>query len=964
LAIGLAFVAVGAVVAQPNPRLDKDTERRKFHSTPVRGTSAEDRAKAFADRLRHLAATPFGGLTWRNVGPEKQGGRVIDIESPASDPDAVYVAFATGGLYRTRDDGMTWESLFDGQSTYGIGDIAVSRDGKTLWLGSGEANSQRTSYAGTGVFKSTDAGKTWANVGLPESHHIGKVLIDARDERTVFVAALGHLYSTNQERGIYRTRDGGNSWQHVLAVDGYTGGIDLIQDSRNPKVLVASLWDRDRRAWNFRESGAGSAVYRSEDGGTTWRQVTGLPTGTAAGRTGLGVCDGQPNVMYAFVDNQSDDPDWALADERVPGGRVTVRRLMRMPDALLGELDPKVLGDFLRSYPKAKFTAEAVIADAKAGKMTVAQLRQRIEAEYPDTFKPDIVSADVYRSEDSGKSWRKLPPVGQFGGYYWGEIYVSPVDPNEIFICGVPLLRSRDGGQTWEEVAGDAHVDHHSVHHDRRTPNKVWIGNDGGVYLSLDGGKTVRHLNNLSVAQATTLAVDNARPYNVYVGNQDNGTMRGPSTYEPGRSDLSLWKDLFGGDGSAIGIDPRPDRELTYVSYQFGQFFALETGKETRFITPRAAAGEPELRYNWIAPLVISTHHNDILYIGSQFVHRSLNQGRTWDVISPDLTRNRPNGDVPHSTIKDLSESPFKFGVIVAGTDDGLVQLTRNGGATWEDISTPTPDKWVCRVIASKHDAKTIYVGQTGYREDDFRAYLWKSTDFGKTWTSIVGDLPAESVNVIREDPKAKDTLYVGTDMGAYVSFNGGKNWHALSGGMSNLPVHDLVIQERQDELVAATHARGAFILPLKYVRKYSPELADKGLQWLELDDMRRLPSWGYANRDAWDKRPAPSPRTTAVVFSPEAGDGAWQVLDASGKALITKSVKLTRGFNSLTISPEVASEQRAPSTLTITTPKTAKDALADPNAAYRAQYLAPGDYTIVISIGGKKTERKWRITD
>lgn len=955
--LSLAAVAM----AQDGPPLTKAEERAKFHPVPVRGMPAIDRQKAYDLRLRKRAESYFSGLNWRNVGPEIQGGRIIDLEVPARDRKALYVAFATGGLYRTRDEGTTWENLFADQSSFGIGDIAVSADGKTIWVGTGENNSQRTSYAGTGVYKSTDSGKTWTNVGLPESHHIGHIEIDPRDPNTVYVAVLGHLYSQNSERGLYKTTDGGKSWSQILKVDEYTGAIDFVIDPRNPQRLLVSMWDRDRRAWNFRESGQGSAVYSTDNGGRSWRIVNGLPRGDYAGRTGLALAPNAPNVVYAFVDHQANDPEFLFADERLPSGVLSPRRFLRLSNETLKDVPETTLNDFLRRYSKLNLTGKQALDRVTSGGLTYDQLKADLQKAYPSIFAPDIIQSELYRSDDFGRTWRKQSDLGNIGGYYWGKVFVSPHDANEVYVTGVPLYRSRDAGKTWTEVATEAHVDHHAMVFDAEDPARWWVGNDGGLYRTYDSGKTVVHINNLSVAQATTLAVDNKTPYNIIIGTQDNGTIKGPSTYVPGQSNKWLWTFLFGGDGSAIAVDPRPNSELIYVAYQFGQHFATAPGEPARYITPRAVPGLDDLRFNWISPLIISPHHPDILYVGSQYVHRSLNQGRTWDVISPDLTKNRPNGDVPHSTIKELSESPFKFGVIIAGTDDGNVRITQNGGATWENADTPTPTKWVSRVIASRHKLGTFYVSQTGYREDDFAAYLWRSDDYGRTWRSIVGNLPAESINVIREDSKNADTLYVGTDMGVYVSFDAGKNWFTLGGGMPNLPVHDLVQQERADDLVAATHAQGAWVLPLKWVRRFNADLAAKAVQILDLPDIRSRANWGMPRGNRAEPLPASEPEVALTFFTNSAGRAVFRIKDKDGKVVLTQDADVVRGFNLRNLSLQLK-----PGTRVVTAPlppaKTAQEALADPYASSRAQVLGVGEYTLEIEINGQSTSQKFSI--
>lgn len=948
-------------------RLTKAEERRKFHPTPVNGSSALLRTKAYEQRQAMKAVSPFAGLKWRNVGPEIQGGRVVDIKAPLNDPKTVYVAYATGGLWRTTDEGQHWTSVFDDQSAFGIGAIAVSRDGKTIWVGSGEANSQRTSYAGTGVFKSTDGGATWQNVGLPESQHIGQILIDPRNPNVVYVAAMGHLYSQNPERGVYKTVDGGRIWSQALKVDEYTGAIDLVMDPKNPDVLLASMWDRDRRAWNFRESGAGSGTFRTANGGKTWAKVTTLPVGDAAGRTGLAMCDSKPNVVYAFVDNQADDVDWPGEDERVPSGRLTTRRFLLLTDELLWQIDPKVLDTFLRQQTNGQLKESDIDADLKAKKLTVKELREKIEEKNSSAFDPGEAGAQVYRSDDGGKTFRRTPggALGEFGGYYWGKVWVNPKNPDDVYVMGLPLLRSTDGGTNWTYVSQEAHVDFHAVWNDPRDPNTVWVGNDGGLYISHDGGTTVTPIHNVPVGQATTIAVDNKRPYNIYIGLQDNGTMKGPSSYVPGQTDPDAWKSIYGGDGSAVAVDPRNDGDVVYVAYQFGEHSAINQATGERWRTrPNPPKGDAPARFNWISPILVSTHHADIVYVGAQRLYRSFNQGRSFAPISPDLTRNKPNGDVPYSTLKDISESPLHFGLIYTGADDGRVMMTPDGGDQWVDISTPAKDKWVSRVVASKWDENTVYVSQNGYREDDWTPYLWKSTDRGRTWRSIAGNLPAEPINVIREDPTRKDILYVGTDMGVYVSFDGGTTWETLHGGLPNLPVHDIAIQARDNEMVIATHARSVYALPLKYVHEITPELRKTDLKLFEVDDATRSSLWGYERRERWDSSEARKPLVRVNFYTAQAGKATIRIKDKDGKVVKEKSFDAVRGYNFTDIDLQLTTGKPTTGVAIKRDVKTPQDVLADPLQGFRATYVAAGEYTLELQVGDKVATQKWKLRD
>jgi photosystem II stability/assembly factor-like uncharacterized protein len=960
------FACLGVVaVAQDGRRLTKEEEKQKYHGTAVRGTDATTRLRAYDARQRMKLESFFGGLTWRNIGPETQGGRVIDIHAPLDHPDRVYVAFATGGLWRTEDDGVTWTSLFDDQSAFGIGDFAISNDGKTIWVGTGEANSQRTSYSGTGVFKSTDEGKTWQHMGLAESHHIGEVLIDPRNPNVVYVASLGHLYSQNPERGVYKTTDGGKTWAQVLKVDEWTGAFDIAMDPRNPEVLLATFWERDRRAWNLLESGKGSGVFRTDNGGRTWNKVATLPQGVAAGRSDVAWSKSNPNVVYSVVDVQDDDADWFEQDERTPSGRLTPRRFLRLTDETLPQVDETVLTAFIRSATVEK--PADVAKQVRNKEVKFEQLKKMIEAKNPDFFRPPIVNQEVYRSDDGGRTFKRVSRTDDAEyQYYFAGVTVNPKNENDVLSWGFPMLRSVDGGKTWKRIAQQSHVDYHAAWFDPRNPAKLWIGNDGGLYLSGDYGENLRHINNLAVGQPTTIAVDNKRPYNVYIGLQDNGTMKGPSTFSRGRG-ASAWTTLGGGDGSHVAVDPRNDGDIVYTASQFGAHSGLNQLTNERWnARPATPRNDPPARFNWVSPLIISSHHPDVVYCASQRLYRSFNQGRSYLPISPDLTRNKPNGDVPYSTIKDVSESPLKWGLIYVGADDGRVTMTADGGFTWTDIPTPQPDKWVSRIVASKYDEGTVYVSQSGYREDDFSAYLYKSTDYGKTWRSISGGLPAETINVVREDPTKKDVLYVGTDMGVYVSLDGGNTWATLHGGMPNLPVHDLAIQARDNEIVAATHARSVYVLPLKYVHELTPELRAKGVTILEVPNVTRggggfRPSdWGYEQVERWSGEMPTSPVARVTYFTDTAGKATIRI-KKDGKVLKEAQVDALRGFNTSTIELMLQPAKPIPAGK-LEKPKSASDALKDPYEEYRAKYLDRGEYTMEVEVNGKTATSTFRI--
>lgn len=966
-----SMLLVKTVLAQDppfawRPGPTKLEERRTFHEPAVRGADMRIRLDAYNQRLKMIESSPWKNIPWRNIGPEFQGGRVIDIESPAGRPEQLFVAFATGGLWLTTSEGNTWTPLFDNQSAFGIGDTAVSADGQTIWVGTGESNSQRTSYSGTGIFKSTDGGKTWANMGLPESHHIGRVVVDPKNPDVVWVAALGHLYSHNRERGVYKTTDGGKTWQLVKAIDEKTGAVDIAIDPRNPNVVYASFWERDRRAWNFLESGPGSGIWKTTDGGKTWSQLTGLPKGVDMGRTAISIAPSRPDTLYAFMDNQGPDEMADAQDEFTRSGQLTLLRFRQVPFETFRALEKPMIVAFLRRYLPRDTKFDDYAQEIKDGKVTANQLEAKMLEFNPNVFDRPQTLAQVWRSDDAGKTWRKTGErMGDHGGYYWNKQTVHPLNHEELYTLGLLILRSRDGGKTWDEIGTRNHVDHHAYYIDPRQPNRHWNGNDGGIYQSLDAGETWRHVNNLPVGQPTTLALDNKVPYNVYIGLQDNGTIKGPSTYRPGFSNPRSWTSIGGGDGSWIAVDPRGDGDIVFIASQFGAHSGIDQVKNTRW-SARAPGkpGQPPLRYNWISPLIISQHHPDIVYLGSQKLHRSFNHGRNWEDLSDDLTKNLPNGDVPFSTLTALAESPFKFGRIYIGADDGTVKTTPDGGVTWVDIATPAPDRWVTRIVASKWDEATVYVTQNGYRQNEWTSYVWKSTNYGKSWTSLSAGLPAEAVNSIREDPVRKGLLYVATDMGVYASLDGGGKWFPYGAGMPHLPVHDIAIHPRDKELVAATHARSVFVVSVKLLQEITDEIMGQDLHLYKVENLTGRERWGYERYQPYENVPPAEPSFEMTLWSKPSGDGVVKLVDKDGKTVIERKVGIDAGINFLRLSMLLKAGDRFAPPAKPTDPKSVEQALADPYLARRAQYPPAGEYKLVIEVGGKSVSQEVRIAN
>lgn len=908
---GIPVLASALLLAAPlcaAPPATKSEEAARFHPS-ARGMPAAPRLAGYERRLAMERATPFASLRFRNVGPEIQGGRIVDLDAPRERPGTLFVAFATGGLWRTDNKGGSWTPLFDSESSIGLGAIAVGdARGEVLWAGTGEANSSRTTYAGTGVFRSGDGGRSWTNTGLADSHHVGKLLVDAASPDVVFAAAMGPLYTDGGERGLYRTTDGGKSWAKVLGGPGRTGAIDVVQDPKDPRLLYAALWERDRKPWNFLESGPGSGIFRSRDGGATWSRLGGgLPQGDVVGRIGLAVTPAKPGTVWAVVDNQSRRP--GERDEETPPGELTPRRLKALTPEQFAKVETAVVERFLRAndFPK-ELKGRALQRDVASGKVKLAEVFAYVDDADRQMEEVETVGAEVWRSDDAGETWRKvhdvsLEKVAYTYGYYFGKIWVAPDDAERVYVAGVPFAGSSDGGKTWEGLDRlGVHVDHHALWFDPRDGRHVALGNDGGLNLSWDGGKTWAKVNNLPVGQVTTLAVDSAEPYNVLVGMQDNGVLRGPSTYVSGKSALDSWKPVSGGDGSWIEVDPK-DPNLVYTASQFGNAVRVnvKTGERARF-RPRHALGEPALRYNWVTPFVLSPHSSNVLWFGTQRLFRSLDRGETWAAVSPDLASPREPGDVPFGTITTISESPKTFGTLWVGTDEGKVWGTRDGGATWKDLSKGLArDRWVTRVVASGHDEGTVYVAQSGYRNDDFAPYLWKSTDHGATWTSLATGLPAEPVNSVREDPEARHLLYAATDLGAYVSLDRGATWNALTGGLPHVPVHDLAIHPKAGDLVLGTHGRSAFVAEAAPLRELTPEVMARPLHAFRTKPADWERGRGYGENEFFAWRRVPTTRTLSWWASPAAvGTATLAVKDAKGRVWKEWTTPSAAGFNAL----------------------------------------------------------------
>ena len=801
-------------------RDQKLMERVWPHPTPD-----AERLASFKKHQLMAEKSPFRLIKWQLLGPYFPEGRVVDIEPIPDRPFSFLVASASGGVWRTDNNGTTYCPIFEGKPTYTIGDIAVAPSNpKIIYVGTGENNSSRSSYAGIGVYKSSDGGKTWKRLPLDDTHHIGRIIIHPKNPDIVYVAVIGHLYTHDNVRGLYKTIDGGKTWKRILYINERTGVIDIAMDPSNPDRVIAAAWERDRRAWNFVESGPGSGLYLTEDGGKTWKKITnGFPQGWFVGRIGVAFSPSNPRIVYAVMDNQKLRP----LKKKPKGKGLSLEDLEKMSQEEFLKTDDKKLQELFRKY-QVGYSVSQIKKWIKQGRLTLKKLLQHINDAERQLIERRVVGPEVYRSEDGGKTWKKvnkeyLPGVFNTYGYYFGQVRVDPRNPDKLFILGVPLMVSVDGGKTWKRVkARKMHGDFHAMWIDPENPKRILVGNDGGVDFSYDGGKTWQDSHVLPITQFYTVEVEQGRvPYRICGGTQDNGvlcTENFRTPYSP------PWKLILGGDGAFVRFDPSSPQRV-YAEFQFGYIFRIERGKP-KFIRPRLKPWEEPLRFNWQTPFIISHYNPFIIYLGANRVMKSYDKGEHWYPISPDLTSNPPQGDVPYGTITAISESHFKPGRLYVGTDDGRVWTTENDGAAWKRIDQGLARKWVSRIVASRFKEGKIYLAMTGYRDDDFKTYLYKSEDFGKTWKSIKANLPDEPVNVIREI--APGRLVIGTDFGVYFSPSDGEFWYSLSRNLPVAAVYDLKYQRKAKELVIATHGRGVWKMDAVILEKLQPEKIGK----------------------------------------------------------------------------------------------------------------------------------------
>ena len=758
---------------------------------------AEFALKAYDGYLAMRRSSPFRGIPWQYLGPTNISGRATDIAvADTGSGRRIFAAYATSGVWKTDDNGTTWQAVFENQPSTSIGDIAVAPSNPDIvWVGTGESNLFRASMPGVGIFKSTDGGRTFQHSGLTDTQTIARIVVHPANPDIVFVASAGHAWTDNEDRGVFKTTDGGRTWSKVLYRSSRTGAIDLVMDPADPDTLYAALWQRIRRKWSDPRVEAGyseGGIWKTTDGGRTWSEAgEGLPPAAVRGRIGIDVARSNPNVLYAFVDN--------YAEGRPPRE---------------GERD---------AYGRPI-------------------LESRIKA------------AEIYRSDDKGKIWRKVSESSDFmmqhsGTYGWvfGQIRVDPADEDTIYTLGLGLNVSHDAGRTFTPLRG-MHGDHHGLWIDPRTPSILYNVNDGGFYMSADAGKTWTFAVSAGGSQFYNVALDTSVPAWAYGSIQDVGSRRGRIDLSRGRDRIPAvaWESAPGGEGSNQAIDPS-NPNIVYSHGFYGNFTREDLavsraaapggaagrgagGRGARpgvtNIRPAQAEGGPELRAQWMAPIIVSPHDQATIYAGYQYVFKSTDRGSTWQRISPDLTSNDPAqmllksaSAIPYQTIVALAESPRVKGLLYAGTDDGRLQVTRDGGATWMEVGGALPvRKWISRVVPSQHQDGTVYVTQRGREDDDFAVYVYKSTDYGRTFSSLAANIPAGSVNAIEEDPTSPATLYLVTDFGAFVSRDGGGRWEVLGANLPSVQVSDLQYHPRDHVIVISTYGRGMWAMDAQAV--------------------------------------------------------------------------------------------------------------------------------------------------
>jgi photosystem II stability/assembly factor-like uncharacterized protein len=896
------FAATALLTVSPNfagAQTSIEGQRPRGGGPGVASPSPSPTASAKAAPAGLVDEKLFKGMQWRQVGPFR-GGRALAVEGVVGEPNVYYFGAVAGGVWKTTDGGANWTPLFDKEDISSIGAIAVAQsDHNVVYAGTGEAAIRGNTTYGTGVYKSIDAGKTWKNVGLKDTRQIGALIVDPRNSDVVLVAALGHAFGPNQERGIFRTTDGGKSWTKVLSKDENTGGIDVVFDPHNPNIVFAALWQVRRQPWFFSSGGPGSGLYRSEDNGLTWKHLdgNGLPGGIL-GRIGVTVSGADSNRVYAII-------------------------------------------------------------EAKDG--------------------------GIYRSDDAGQNWTRVNEDGRFRqrAWYFSKVYADPKSPDSVYVVNTGAFKSVDGGKTFNLLPA-RHGDHHAMWIDPTNPDRLANANDGGASLSIDGGKTWSTQNNQPTAQFYHVAVDNTFPYHIYGAQQDNSNVCIASRTDWGAIGPEDWFPAGGGECGFVIPDPR-DWHIIYSNNE-GFLTRYDKAREdVQDISPypldNAGHGAENLkhRFQWVSPLVVSSHNPDVIYTAAECVFKSTDRGQTWAQISSDLTRNdkskqKPSGgpltnDITsveyYDTVFALAESPVKEGTLWAGTDDGLVHVSTDGGQNWTSVSPKIPEWSTVNIIdASPYDANGAYVAADRHRLDDFKPYIFKTNDLGKTWSAIGTGIPEGAyVRAVRADPKKKGLLYAGTELGVFVSFDDGGHWQPLQLNLPQSPIHDLVVKD--DDLVAATHGRSFWVLDnVTPLRQVNPGTAAPDLLLYQPQTALRLhyPT-EFDRRQPVGDNPPPGAMIDYYLKTKPADEITIDILDSKGKLVRHLSSKEKKENEQPPEWPD-----RVERTKTIPANEGMNrfawdlrydDPVQIPGAFYsgegpRGPLALPGDYQVKLTVAGK----------
>ncbi|BFP42989.1 hypothetical protein FGF1_38340 [Flavobacteriaceae bacterium GF1] len=833
---------------------------------------------------------------WRAIGPANMGGRVTDIDGIPGDPSTFYVSGADGGIFKTTNGGVHFTPIFEGQRAYSIGALTIApSDHNVLWVGTGEGDPRNSVGYGWGVYRSVDAGKSWTHLGLKETERIKRIVVDPNDPDVACVCALGKEWGPNSERGVFKTTDGGKNWKKILYIDEDTGCADIAMELSNPRIMYAGMWTFRRRPWRFDDGGKETAIYRTMDGGETWKKIMeGLPDKPMA-RPGIHIAKSQPNIIYLMTEFQG-------------GGT-------------------------------------------------------------------------AFRSEDRGDHWVMVndDPNINFRPFYYSDVRVDPNNPNILFSISGRLSRSKDGGKTWERIATTVHGDHQALWIDPTNSNRILNGSDGGYQVSYDGGDSWEIINNVELSQFYQIFIDNKDPYNVYGGLQDNGTWVGPSNSLYSAGILKRhWKGLAYGDGYYAVPIPGSEHEV-YANLQGGVIFHVDSRfGNVRNIHPYpkiiGSAGDAiedhKYRFNWDAPIVISPHDPNTVYTGGNVVFKSTDRGHSWEQISEDLTTNDKSkqrtsgGEIYqdntaaefHCTILYIDESPVEKGVIWVGTDDGNVQLTRDGGETWTKLNDRIKGlpkyAWVSKIHASEHDGGTAFVTVDHHRMDDFRPYAFMTTDHGRTWTKITEGLPQDDyVKVVRQDPINPNLLYAGMEHGIYASWDKGRSWAKINNNLPNVSVRDLRIQPRDRDLIVGTHGRGAWILD--DIRPIQ-EMADTQGKSSHLFPVRRATLWhmfwrieNLGDRHYKAKNPDYGANINFYLANSEKTTATLEIVDATGDVIRTlKDSTVTAGVNRMVwdLGHEAATKMKGAS---------GGGFFSGP----MYPYVSPGTYTARLKVNGEVLE-------